>query len=55
MHPSKAMLGVPTHDKRGRSASVCVDGLAIDASLAPKLKTNEAQLDVAVDMDLHHK
>jgi hypothetical protein len=49
------MQGVPTHDKPGRPASVCADGLATDASLGPKLNTNEAQLDVAVDMDLHHK
>jgi hypothetical protein len=55
LHHSEATQGVPTHDKPGRSTSVCADGLAIDASLAPKLKTKEAKFDVAVDMDLHHE
>jgi hypothetical protein len=55
LHHSEAMQGVPMHDKLGRPASVCADGLAIDASLAPKPKTKEAQFDVVVDMDLHHK
>jgi hypothetical protein len=55
MHSSKATQGVLTHDKLERPASVCADGLATDASLAPKLKTNEAELDVPVELHLHHK
>jgi hypothetical protein len=55
MHSSKATQGVPTHDKLGRPASVCADGLATDASLAPKLKTTEAELDVLVELHLHLK